>query len=492
MPVTHNDYMRELQERATFEREREQKRAAIYPRRPAPVRPAVPEPERFTEGDVEAILADFDMLTADVAEPAHDDDAASILRILDLDVLWPVSEPKNVGTPRSTIIEEGLELARRSRACLGSAEGGASVPLVGDPTTPLPASDAPELPTPSPSSITLTPANDDGTAWEDLSEHRKITLAIEEASAFGVPRAFTLNLSPDVIEAALNDNQRTFSGHVLKRLQEELGKRVGRRPVIVATDRTRSGRYHVHGVVVGNSVEELEGPIAAAAQAAAGEWGKKHGRRYQVDQRSIWDGAGWARYLLKLRDRRWIKAGGATGRTWSITRELTRAAREAHKARRSPSKHTRRKSPPFRPIPITRPLPLPVPVLLTAESIRRTIPESRSVLPRARTIPTTPGLIFYKALPALDHIPGAPHHVPGVPSVLTYRPRGPPRSALPCHAAASTKPAPHDAAQQPPSRGHPCSARPSPHRASRTFMTSSRKPSTTPTGSRAGTRRSAA
>lgn len=139
-------------------------------------------------------------------------------------------------------------------------------------------------------------------SWKDTKDFGRF-IAINRAAAVNdndwcaSAHAFTLNLSPDVIARGLASRHNGFASWIQKRIAAELAK-VVRRVVefALAVDVTRSGRPHLHGVIV-VGVDEL--PAAEEAlRRAGGTWAAKCADR-QVDTRPVWDADGWASYSAR-------------------------------------------------------------------------------------------------------------------------------------------------------------------------------------------------
>jgi hypothetical protein len=176
-------------------------------------------------------------------------------------------------------------------------------------------------------------------AWRDTTEVTKVTFYSRALDSFGAPFAFTLNLSPDVIEAA-NDNKRGFLDLVRRRVARELKKELGREvPAWLMIETTEDGRPHLHGGLA-LSPELTAAEIEAATRAmnrAGGLWRGK-GKEYQTDIRETYDPDGWARYSLKRigRTKRHLReAAGLAPKAkvaiLSVTRELRNEAERRHK-----------------------------------------------------------------------------------------------------------------------------------------------------------------
>jgi hypothetical protein len=197
--------------------------------------------------------------------------------------------------------------------------------------------------------------------WDRLKPVDALATHFAALDTFGVPVAFTLRFSPDVIRA-LNDNHGKgtgdgFATKALNKITTQLRK-LGVEVVLPAVDVSPAGHLHVHGglalkIANDNARHEVERilaiedrdrrraeieanpflrPLRTALERAGGKWASKHGRKHQVDLRDLPDPAGWASYCLKdsTKVRRLIK-----GKVVAITRPLNTAAKELHEERRA-------------------------------------------------------------------------------------------------------------------------------------------------------------
>jgi hypothetical protein len=139
-------------------------------------------------------------------------------------------------------------------------------------------------------------------SWKDTKDFGRF-IAINRAAAVNdngwcaSAYAFTVNLSPDVIARGLASRHNGFASWIQKRIAAELSRLIKRTvEFALAVDVTRSGRPHVHGVIV-VGVDEL--PAAEEAlRRAGGAWAAKCSNR-QVDTRPVWDADGWASYSAR-------------------------------------------------------------------------------------------------------------------------------------------------------------------------------------------------
>ena len=157
----------------------------------------------------------------------------------------------------------------------------------------------------SPSLATYIPANDEVIPeWSKTQHTGKLNSFTATADRFGVPCAFSLNLSPATINKAQNDNEG-FASYMGEKIGEWLHKRLGYRPeLVLGIDITRDvePRLHIHGVLTLHPHPDLpmvEKLAEEALCAAGGPWDAPTGRQYQADVRPLTNAPGWARYMLK-------------------------------------------------------------------------------------------------------------------------------------------------------------------------------------------------
>lgn len=174
---------------------------------------------------------------------------------------------------------------------------------------------------PSPTYPSNTPANDNLIpTWSLVGDSVKAVAATAALQLSDKPaHAFTFNLIPEAIEAALS-NPAGFLDH-LKRLFDRELKRAGLDlPYWFAIDIDYDKRLHIHGAFA--AVLEHHPAIRSIMKAAWGEW-KGAGKHKQLLFSPQPCDDGWADYCLR-NQRKVAKIIGP--RTFTITRSLQREA----------------------------------------------------------------------------------------------------------------------------------------------------------------------
>ncbi|MHC2021478.1 hypothetical protein [Methylobacterium sp. CM6247] len=168
--------------------------------------------------------------------------------------------------------------------------------------------------------------------WKRTGDTGKLT-ACNRAVALGdhgTARAFTLNLSPDVVSRGLASSHSGFAPWMQKRLHREIVAAVGHPlPFVFGVDVTRTGRPHLHGMIAAND-DHLEA-IGRACRKAGGEWKAGHAEK-QAHLGLVWDSDGWSRYG----ERNLAAARKVVGQSVIAgTGSLKAAARELHERLRT-------------------------------------------------------------------------------------------------------------------------------------------------------------
>lgn len=282
---------------------------------------------------------------ADLTAGAANDDAhLTPAELDDLRTIEALTADEAPATPVRNLVNPASRRKRRRSAyrdlqdrytlrnferATGTPAPGAQAEAVEKSPTPLPPS--------SPASIAL---------WRDTTEVTKVTFYNRALIIFGKPFAFTLNLHPDLIAAA-NDNERGFLDYVRRRVARELKKEFGRdMPHWLMIETTDDGRPHIHGgLVLSPELAAAEALAATRALESAGGSYTTQGS-YPADVRAEYDPDGWARYSLKRigRTKRHLRdAAGLAPKTkvaiLSVTRELRCEAEHLHKQIRATMKH---------------------------------------------------------------------------------------------------------------------------------------------------------
>ena len=224
------------------------------------------------------------------------------------------SRSKNVSPRRRRTLSKDAKTLIKMRSFCPAPETAPTTSLV---VTPSPTSTC-SINTPSPS---LTPANDNLIpTWSLVGDSVKAVAATAALQLSDKPaHAFTFNLVPEAIEAALA-NPAGFLDH-LKRLFDRELKRAGLDlPYWFAIDIDYDKRLHIHGAFA--AVLEHHPAIRNTMKAAWGEW-KGAGKHKQLLFSPQPCNDGWADYCLR-NQRKVAKIIGS--RTFTITRSLQREA----------------------------------------------------------------------------------------------------------------------------------------------------------------------
>ncbi|MER2249497.1 hypothetical protein ABS772_06160 [Methylorubrum podarium] len=141
--------------------------------------------------------------------------------------------------------------------------------------------------------------------WEESGELTKLDYINAAGALRGQPFAWTLNLSPDVEQAA-NDNERGPLDYVSRRVRRHLDREPmlqgAALPLWIVIETTDSGRLHLHGAIfLDNS--EFAPAIRRALSRAGGAWDAKAGEEYQTDLAPQRHPDIWAAYPLKRQGR---------------------------------------------------------------------------------------------------------------------------------------------------------------------------------------------
>ncbi len=162
--------------------------------------------------------------------------------------------------------------------------------------------------------------------WEEATDLLRSTF-LHRAVREGGGYAFTLNLAPDVIEAALKD-ERGFTAHIRRKLDRHLKRRGGTASFWFAVEATDNGRPHLHGGILPgqHSLAELK----AILKAVGGSWAGETGRQYQVNLKHRDDDA-WASYAVKGTSR---TSNLIPGSLFTATNDIRRRAKQIYAEKR--------------------------------------------------------------------------------------------------------------------------------------------------------------
>lgn len=209
--------------------------------------------------------------------------------------------------------------------------------------------------------------------WRDTTDILKATMANRALAVFGVPLHFTLNLGESELKA-VNDNAPAYLKRIGDRITRELKKAVGTAAAFwFRIEITKDGRPHLHGGIAGPV--ELIPAIADALRLAGGKWGHTSNSEKQVlvAPQNLVDG--WTIYTEK--DEKRTRDALGIERTFSATKTLRKAAKEAWEAHRLAHKGGRAASarkaasaaPKASGSPAPRPKPTPAPSLKLAHAL---------------------------------------------------------------------------------------------------------------------------
>lgn len=137
-------------------------------------------------------------------------------------------------------------------------------------------------------------------SWENAGELPRIIATNRALDRFGVPKAFSLNISPELIQAG-NDNARGQLDYHRRRIALALKRAFGKAPPMWLVIETEDdGRQHLHG---GIALTDRHDPVAIlkTLSKACGDWTTQGSApAYWRDQ---YDPDGWAAYPLKRKER---------------------------------------------------------------------------------------------------------------------------------------------------------------------------------------------
>ena len=205
-------------------------------------------------------------------------------------------------------------------------------PLVGDTTHPSTSPISPS--TPSLTTLKRQQANDNDTrkapAWDRTTEIIRGHTYARTVSTTGGGVSWTLNLGGKIAKAA-NDNPHGLKDKLHDRLVKALkASALGAREFVFAVERTRSGRWHLHGIL--DVADDERGALEAILRQVGGSWGSEHHRDRQVQTDVLWGPDGWLRYMRK--DSAATRRLLGTKSILSVTRGCRRRAEELWEASR--------------------------------------------------------------------------------------------------------------------------------------------------------------
>lgn len=243
------------------------------------------------------------------------------------------SFPKTANARPCTSFERDRRILKKmeafSRGEAGVVVANDTAPSVEDPSTPTPTS----RPT-SKSAEKRRRADENDKrrppAWTRTTEIIKGRYIFENIGTRGAGLAWTLNLGPEVIQAA-NDDPAGWRAWMHDRLAKAIEKFLEPRDFAWEPEFTPGGRLHIHGAIDAADGEREQ--VEAALRHAGGMWGHTHGKEHQAHAQIMWGPAGWASYSLKAAAvaRRFFGCKSIISATQDARRRA-RAAYEADKA----------------------------------------------------------------------------------------------------------------------------------------------------------------
>jgi hypothetical protein len=214
---------------------------------------------------------------------------------------------------RRTVAKDrkAIAITRVSWPSLATVPDGALVPIITPP-------------------ITLAkPANDDTKAvekparihaWEHTTDMAKVVFANRALYQSGDANVFSLNISPDQIEAA-SRHPKGFTDYFKRRISLNLKRMIIDAPFWFGVH-VKDGRLHLHGGIAAN--DNNRASVRLAVERAGGKWAHERGKQYQCEVKPMVTPDIWANYCLsdQAKVRRII-----VGKAVTITTPLRRQAK---------------------------------------------------------------------------------------------------------------------------------------------------------------------
>lgn len=170
-------------------------------------------------------------------------------------------------------------------------------------------------------------------AWERTTEIAKGHAFARTVSATGAGIAWSLNFGGKVARAA-NDNPEGLKERMHDRLTKALkASPLGAREFIFTPERTKGGRWHLHGILDATPAE-LDA-LTTVLRQVGGAWDAERCAERQVDARPVWCPDGWVRYMMKGASATRTLIGSKT--ILSVTRECQRRAKHLWESSRNQS-----------------------------------------------------------------------------------------------------------------------------------------------------------
>lgn len=166
-------------------------------------------------------------------------------------------------------------------------------------------------------------------AWRNTTELEKLIFATRATGLRGTSWTFSLNLGPEVIQAA-NDNAKGFVDYMRRSIARALTRTLGADPgFVLVAGVNKEGRLHCHGAL---SLDPNHKPaVERALKRLCGSWSDR-GDSKAVDLAETRNLDAWGYYM-----RRNARSASKTlaGPTWSVSHGLTRQARDLYEETRA-------------------------------------------------------------------------------------------------------------------------------------------------------------
>src|SRR5665213_785474 len=220
-------------------------------------------------------------------------------------------------------IARSKKVTRRHRRTIAKDQKAIAITRVSW-SLPVMASVGPLVPDHTPPTSHSIAANDDTKtlekparlhAWEHTTDVAKVVFANRALYQRGAANVFTLNISPDQIEAA-SRHAKGFTDYFKRRISRNLKWMQIDAPFWFGVH-VKGERLHIHGGIAANDNNRTS--VRKALERAGGKWARAHGQQYQCEVKPMVTPDIWADYCLsdQAKVRRII-----TGKAVTITTPL--------------------------------------------------------------------------------------------------------------------------------------------------------------------------
>lgn len=131
-------------------------------------------------------------------------------------------------------------------------------------------------------------------AWEHTTDVAKVVFANRALYQRGDAYVFSLNISPDQIEAA-SKHPKGFTDYFKRRISRNLKRMQIDAPFWFGVH-VKGGRLHIHGGIAAN--DNVRASVRKALKRAGGKWAHPHGQHYQCEVEPMVTPDIWANYCL--------------------------------------------------------------------------------------------------------------------------------------------------------------------------------------------------